>query len=210
LDPRHLVANEGLFTSQLLLMVLAAVAAVPGFVLAVFEANRRCRNALVWGPLAAFMSAGAFMAGGWIAPIISHSPAADVFTPLSLALVGGLVPGLFVTRSRTISRQRRWRATRVLEGWSATREVTLSLARDGLAVQDGDEEIVIPRERLRAFERSSTTLVVRFTRSDGTADVLRLVPIPEDGEDDVILAEAIHVRVTSELGPIGSTGGGSP
>jgi hypothetical protein len=201
LDPRQLAANELLYTSQTLLIFVAAVAAVPGFVLALFEANRRCRNPLVWGPAAALMSAVAYMAGGRIAPTISDSPAAEVFTPLSLALVAGLVPGLFVARFRTMSVQRRWRAMRILEGWSAAREVTLSLARDGLMVKDGDDELVIPRERLRAFDRSSTTLLIRFTRSDGEPEVLRLVAIPADGEDEVILAEAIHARVTSVLGP---------
>jgi hypothetical protein len=195
LHPRELLGNELIVTSQSLLLVLAAVAAVPGFVIAALEAGRRFRSPLLWGPLAAVASAVAFTVGARIAPTLSESATVEVFLPISVAVIGGLIPGFVVARLPTVSGRRRWRMARIVEGYG-TEETILAVERDGLVLEDRHEKQEIPRDRLRGFDRSGATLLLRFVDAD---EVCRLIPIPDDGEDDTLLARAIHARVTSLL-----------
>lgn len=189
------LTNQGSFTNHVLMVVLGAVAGLPGLVLAVVEATRKKRRALAWAGTSAFAGAATFAMVQAAISRAGGAPALVVFGPLALALVAGAIPGLVLLKMAPMSAQRRWPVF-VLGAADAggTRSV-ISLEEDGLTL--GDEQVV-SRESL-AEVRVSGLSVVLVPKGDG-ASHLQLLPIPDDGDDERALAHAVASRIRRHFG----------
>jgi hypothetical protein len=191
-DAARALVDQATFVNGGLLGFLAACAILPGLLLTLAEATRRHRNGVAWSLCAALGGAVTFIAATRLAERHEASEAVFVFAPLGFALLASFAPAIVLRGRPPVSRKRRWPVVPLGgEGFTTGR---LVLEGDLLRLEHDGSTQEIRLKDLGAITARAATIVLFHGRGEAVRE-LQLLPVPEDGEDDLVLARAIAERI---------------